>query len=202
MIGLLLVIGLAFLHRTLGLWLAGIGSLLLFLMFVVMLQGWKQLQYFEDTLSFSIAAVAVLSTVLALISFVAALATRRKAVVSRALPTALGTIALIVLAAGVAYSLVQARGLEQEAPRPGDIMLTTAEFEFKPKSLEAPAGTVSVHVKNEDRELHTFTIPELGVNLILPGGTQRRISFEAEAKTYQFICEPHAPDMSGTLVVR
>ncbi|MDQ4142517.1 MAG: cupredoxin domain-containing protein [Actinomycetota bacterium] len=200
-IGLLIVVGLAFLHRTWGLWLAGIGSLLLFLMVVVMFQIWRQLRYFEDTISFSLAAVATLSTVIALVAFVATLATRRRTV-SAALPTTLGVLALAALVAGVAYSAVQARGLEQEAPRPGDIMVATAEFEFRPRDIQASAGTVSVHVTNQDRELHTFTVPELGVNLIMPGGTQRRISFEAQPKTYQVICEPHAPDMAGTLVVR
>lgn len=76
------------------------------------------------------------------------------------------------------------------------------DFAFKPGKLEAASGTISVHIKNSDQTLHTFTIEELGVDVSVPPGKEVRVTFNADAGSYKFTCRPHAPDMAGELTVK
>jgi plastocyanin len=108
---------------------------------------------------------------------------------------------IIVVIAGSAWSLVAAAGFEGETARPGDTRLVTEDFEFVPNEVTAPGGRISVHVRNVDPVLHTFTIDELGVDLAVPGRKESRVTFEVEpGKTYTFYCQPHA-GMDGKLTV-
>ena len=112
---------------------------------------------------------------------------------------ALGAITLLVVAtvvtiiAKIAYPDITARS--------GDIAIAAEDFEFSEQDITASGGRVAVFVENKDTTLHTFTIEELGVDLPIPAGEPARIAFDAEPGTYEFICRPHAPGMSGTLEV-
>ncbi len=107
--------------------------------------------------------------------------------------------AAILVASGVA--LVAFAGVESVDAQHGDTLLVAKDLKFQPEAIEAVAGIVSVHVTNEDNTRHTFTIKELGVDLSVPPESEQRVTFDAEPGTYAFICRPHAPDMSGELVV-
>jgi plastocyanin len=64
---------------------------------------------------------------------------------------------------------------------------------------------VTVSLANHDLFWHTFTIERLGVNLDVPVGGTRTVTFTAAAGTYKFICTipgHAAAGMRGTLIVR
>lgn len=87
----------------------------------------------------------------------------------------------------------------------GDIEVVTENTKFSDETLEADGGQVGVIVSNRDLFWHTFTIKELDVNVNVPVGAERRVDFEAEPGTYEFICAipGHAQaGMEGTLTVR
>ncbi len=65
---------------------------------------------------------------------------------------------------------------------------------FAPNALLVSAGdTVRVVVKNDDATLHTFTLPEAGVDVSVPPGSEKVIAFKAPAAgTYQWFCIPHS----------
>lgn len=114
-----------------------------------------------------------------------------------------GVIAVAVFALIVVAALVGADG--GEAPQRDEIALETKDVRFSDTSLAAPAGEITVAVSNKDLFWHTFTIPDLGVNVSLPVGADRRETFDAPAGSYEFICAigPHQSlGMKGTLTVR
>ena len=112
----------------------------------------------------------------------------------------------IALAAGMvtvvasAMSIAAATGVESMAAQPGDETVVTRNFAFAPAKLTAEAGTISVHLTNEDSTRHTFTIDGL-TDLSVPPNSTQRVTFEAAPGTYRFYCSPHVPDMDGVLVV-
>lgn len=113
----------------------------------------------------------------------------------------LGAAALVLILSVSAWNTYLLATYESESAQAADIRLVTSDFEFRPKALSAEGGTVSVHVTNRDETLHTFTIESLGVDVSVPGGRSARVSFQAAPGDYDFICEPHAPDMRGKLTV-
>ena len=72
-------------------------------------------------------------------------------------------------------------------------------FAFAPNSLQVKAGdTVRLVVRNDDTSLHTFTLPQAGVNVAVPPGSEKLIEFKAPAAgAYQWYCIPHS-DASGS----
>lgn len=89
--------------------------------------------------------------------------------------------------------------------QPGDLMLTMEDVRFGDTALDADAGGIGVLVANKDLFWHTFTIKELDVNLNVPVGAERRMTFNAPAGTYEFVCAipGHTQaGMKGTLTVR
>ncbi|MDP8929587.1 MAG: cupredoxin domain-containing protein [Actinomycetota bacterium] len=113
---------------------------------------------------------------------------------------AIGAGALAVAAALVSVAAFTA--LENAPAQAGDIQMVTEDFLFDPAEIDADAGTISVHLTNNDSNRHTFTIDELGIDLNVPPGTTQRLTFSAEPGTYRFYCRPHDPGMEGELAVR
>jgi plastocyanin len=110
--------------------------------------------------------------------------------------------AIVILVAAVVGSFL---GPERASAQSGDLRVTTENLEFEPKTIEVRAGRVAVFAENEDLFWHTFTIPELDVDLKLSEGARRRAEFEATAGRYAFKCTipGHTQaGMKGTLVVR
>jgi plastocyanin len=114
---------------------------------------------------------------------------------------------IIVLVAGIAavaastLSIAAATRVDSVAAQPGDTTVLTRNFAFVPASVSAKAGIISVHLVNEDRTRHTFTIDGL-TDLSVPPNSNQRITFEAKPGTYRFFCRPHDADMDGVLVVK
>lgn len=120
----------------------------------------------------------------------------------RAAP-AVAVASIVVLVGALVAGAVRTNGMD--AARPGEIVLEAKDVKFSDTTLQASAGEIAVAVSNGDLFWHTFTIRELGVNVNLPVGADRRAVFRAEPGTYEFVCAigPHARlGMKGTLTVR
>jgi plastocyanin len=86
----------------------------------------------------------------------------------------------------------------------GSIAVEVEAGTFVGSPYEIPAGeTVTFAVHNADPWVHTFTIPDLGVDEMLRPGASVNVEVTAPAGTYTLYCEPHAntddpnPDTAG-----
>jgi plastocyanin len=113
------------------------------------------------------------------------------------------TAGLAALGLGVvliAASAVVTATFESDAAAAEDVRVSAKDFEFEQETLSGASPEVMVFFDNPDPSLHTFTIDELGVDLAVPPGKAKRVTFDAEPGEYEFYCTPH-PDMTGTLTV-
>jgi plastocyanin len=142
-----------------------------------------------------------LLVVLALSNLVSAIASlRRSSTGARAGLVGRATLALILL---VVVAAVIGRVTYDSPPaQTGDIEIAAQDFEFSTDVIDAEGGEVSVFIDNKDSALHTFTVEELDVDVAVPGGSTARVTFDATAGSYEFICIPHESDMKGTLEVQ
>jgi plastocyanin len=109
---------------------------------------------------------------------------------------AAGRAALILVAGAAAWSLTgSAWGARSAA-------VTMEAFDYRPQSVTAAAGRVTLSVTNNDTSGHTFTSDALAVDVSVAPGQTRRIRFEAERGRYDFYCKPHTPGMEGELIVK
>lgn len=88
--------------------------------------------------------------------------------------------------------------------RSSDVALVTKGMQFSDAALVSDEGEISLRLSNKDLWWHTFTIDELDVNLAVPMGAERSLSFSAPAGIYDFYCAipgHEAAGMSGTITV-
>ena len=128
-----------------------------------------------------------------------------------------GTIPLLLVAV-VAFAGIMATsaaaGTDGGTSKKSDIRLVAKNTKFSPKKLQfgggggdklqLTTGDVSVFVTNKDFWWHTFTIDKLHVDLRIPEGGHRRVTFKASPGTYKFYCAVPGhtqAGMKGTLVV-
>lgn len=148
-------------------------------------------------------AVPALLSAVALVTLGSALAW----LTGRASEGRVGTRVLPGLAAALGAGLVGASALaggDLHEATPEDIRLVSENLAFSESELTAPAGTLTVELSNKDLFWHTFTIDELGVDLLVPVQGRRSASFAATPGTYQFVCRipGHVgAGMEGTLTV-
>jgi len=150
-----------------------------------------------STVDFVMTGVLVVLALTNLVSAIAAI--RRSSTGARA--GLMGRAAVGLLLVVVAVAIVGRVTYDSPPAQTGDVRLTAQDFEFSTSTLESDGGEVSVFVDNKDSALHTFTVEELDVDLQVPGGSTARITFDATAGSYEFICVPHESDMKGTLEV-
>ena len=142
------------------------------------------------------------STALALGVLIASIGTLRSKGASSRAPRALAMGISVALVALVGVAVVARVTYDQPLAASGDVTLVTENSEFAPEAISAASGEVTVFVENADNTLHTFTIEELGVDLQIPGKSTARVSFDAGAGAYEFVCKPHKDfGMTGTLDV-
>ena len=146
--------------------------------------------------------LATASTALALGVLIASIGTLRSKGASSRAPRALAMGISVALVALVGVAVVARVTYDQPVAASGDVTLVTENSEFAPEAISAASGEVTVFVENADNTLHTFTIEELGVDLQIPGKSTARVSFDAGAGAYEFVCKPHKDfGMTGTLDV-
>jgi plastocyanin len=82
--------------------------------------------------------------------------------------------------------------------------LVAENVAFSDDVLVVSSGKITVEVANRDLFWHTFTIDDLGIDLRVPVGAERIVTFDAPPGTYQYICSiPGHPEagMKGSLIV-
>jgi plastocyanin len=138
-----------------------------------------------------------------LIGTVAALVHLRDPAAGRGAAAPTGVLAVVFVAAslGLVWAMT---GAKARAVPTGAVEVRTVNITYVPRSLRAPAGKVTVAVRNRDLFWHTFTIDALKVDVRAPVGGLRSASFEAKPGTYRYYCRipGHATlGMRGTLTV-
>ena len=116
----------------------------------------------------------------------------------------LSVIGVLVFGGALGYSAIE--GTDGGSARSGDVRLLAKNTKFSPKSLRATAknGKVTVFVTNKDFWWHTFTVDRLHVDLKVPEGGHRRVTFAAPPGIYKFVCAVPGhtqAGMKGALVV-
>lgn len=125
----------------------------------------------------------------------------------------LATAALAVAAIAVVTSGALAlTGRERVDPAAtgGSAVATMAQMAFTEGTVEIAAGApADVLVRNDDAVVHTFTVPELGIDQTVGPGSDALVEVTADPGSYTFYCKPHAnlsepnparAGMAGTLV--
>jgi uncharacterized cupredoxin-like copper-binding protein len=113
---------------------------------------------------------------------------------------------LIVIVAVAAVGVSRAPSVGAKVRRhTGDAVLSAKNVKYSRTDLRAKAGTVAVRMTNHDLFWHTFTIDDPKVDLHVPVGGTRRITFHAPPGEYEFYCRipgHKSAGMHGTLTVR
>jgi plastocyanin len=141
-----------------------------------------------------------------LVAGVAAIARRRDAAAGGAAArrAGLGAIAAVAVALVVAATVGPGPG---QPPPVGELALDFSNTAFHPATLTAPSGPsdrVTVQLTNRDLFWHSFTIDQLAVNVDVPVGGARRVTFTVPPGSYQFYCRVpghRQAGMVGTLRV-
>jgi plastocyanin len=139
-----------------------------------------------------------------LVASLAAIARRRAPAAGG---NAAGRTGLVTVGA-VAVALVVAAVVGPGPARPvpaGELVLDSSRTAFQPGTLTTPSRQVTVHLTNRDLFWHSFTIDRPAVNVDVPVGGTRQVTFTVAPGTYQFYCRVPGhkeAGMVGTLVVR
>jgi plastocyanin len=82
------------------------------------------------------------------------------------------------------------------------LTLVATNFKFDQTALSAPADKpVTLVIKNEGNVEHNLTIEKLQVNKDAEAGKSAQQTVTPAAGTYQYHCEYHPTQMTGTLTV-
>lgn len=127
---------------------------------------------------------------------------------SRAATARRSVLVAVVVAAAVScvafVSIVAFRALRPEGD-PHRVVLAAGGNEYSARLLHARHGDLEVTFANTDAVTHTFTVPELGVDLVVASGEAGTASFRARPGTYRYLCTVpghDGPGMRGELRVR
>lgn len=108
--------------------------------------------------------------------------------------------ALFVL--GAVSSLAIASNTASELALPSDLEVAAQGVAWTETGLVLANGQSGVWVDNRDGVRHTFTIPELNVDLEIPAQKARRVDVAGPAGTYQVVCTvPGHESMIATLEI-
>jgi hypothetical protein len=85
----------------------------------------------------------------------------------------------------------------------GRLVVSMRNSRFTTDHLESDAGWVKLVVANPDLFWHTFTVPDLDIDIAVPVGSVREADANLPPGTYQYVCRvPGHSRMLGVLVVR
>jgi plastocyanin len=131
--------------------------------------------------------------------------TRATIIIALAVAAALAVVAIASLASSRGAAALESNAVHRPAPGPAParIRLEIRGAKFSTDSLHATSGNVTVAITNHDLFWHTFTIGELGIDLRVPVGDEKSVTFTAAPGTYTYICAVpgHASFMRGVLTV-
>ncbi len=156
----------------------------------------EQLLYIVEPLALACASAAGLLAVAGRV-----LDRRQRAAQSAAAAVTIGAIATFALCLGAAA--IAGWGKEQ-IKGPDDLALQIHNTAYSSTNIIATSRQVTLYVTNDDLFWHTITIDQLGVELPLPVGSHRRITFTAPSGTYTFYCRipgHRQAGMQGTITI-
>ncbi len=85
----------------------------------------------------------------------------------------------------------------------GRVVVSMRNNRFTTTHLESRSGWVKLVVANPDLFWHTFTVPDLDIDIAVPVGSVREADANLPVGTYQYVCRvPGHGRMLGVLVVR
>lgn len=103
---------------------------------------------------------------------------------------------------GAVMSSVAAAGTVSEQPLDSDVVVVAEGIAWSQPEVVLKGGHSGVWVDNRDGVRHTFTLPELGVDLDIPALKGRRVELSPPPGTYQIVCTvPGHETMTGSLLV-
>ena len=107
-----------------------------------------------------------------------------------------------VFVAGSFVSVAMASNTDSVAALPGDVEVTAEQLMWAPEGVVIDGATTGIWIDNRDGFRHTFTIPELGIDVDVPALKSRRVDIDAPSGTYQILCTvPGHESMTGILTV-
>lgn len=85
----------------------------------------------------------------------------------------------------------------------GGLEITATDNEFNNEELTAAAGAeVTLELTNEGSSLHNWIVEDQDIATeLIPGGETATVTFTLEAGEYDYLCEVHPQEMTGTLIV-
>lgn len=149
-------------------------------------------------------AALAASSLAGLIGGLVAIARRSDAGASAGAVRRAGLAAVAAVAVALVVAAVIGPGPAQTA-RGSGLAVDISNTAFHPGNLTAANGQVSLLLSNRDLFWHTFTIDRPAVNVDVPVGGARRVTFSLPPGSYQFYCRipgHRQAGMVGTLTVR
>lgn len=110
--------------------------------------------------------------------------------------------AALVFVIGAFTSVSIAANTVSDGARSSDVEVVTRQVAFDPTEISIGAEDTGIWVDNRDGIRHTFSVPELGIDLDVPALKSRRVDIDAAPGTYEIFCEvPGHESMTATLTV-
>lgn len=107
-----------------------------------------------------------------------------------------------VVAVGTLFAFAMAAGVPSVPAADGDVIVTTKANQFRPEEIVVAGGQEAVWIDNRDGVRHTFTVPDLGIDVEVVGLRSQRVEIPASPGTYTVFCTvPGHEGMIATLVV-
>ena len=107
-----------------------------------------------------------------------------------------------VFIAGTAGSVALAVNTDSAARLPDDVQVTAQQLMWAPEDVVINTGNSGIWIENKDGIRHTFTIPDLDIDVEIPALKAQRVDIDAAAGTYLIICTvPGQESMTGTLTI-
>lgn len=106
------------------------------------------------------------------------------------------------LAIGSMVSFVIGTNTDSDPMLPADVAVTASQLRWEPGEITLRGGGSGLWVDNRDGVRHALVVPELGIELEIPGLKARRMEVSAGPGTYEIICTvPGHESMTGTLII-
>lgn len=112
----------------------------------------------------------------------------------------IGTATALLVLAGIGLSVYATATFTADESQANDTQIVARDFQFTEEQVQAIGSDVVIFFDNQDPDLHTITIDDLGFELAVPAGKSKRLALNAQRGVYDFYCRTH-PDMKGKILV-
>lgn len=188
----------AYLVVRFGTWAKIVGAIIGLLVGFMLFWTAFSLQAPQSFFDFVPGTLVIPGALIALIAGIAAVVAKRRGHVSeRAVDGErvwIRAVTTVVAALAVLSGILTATGRSSADQTAAAASVIATDFEWDKVEYSVPGGS-QVFVRNDDPFLHTFTIDELAIDVLLTPGDETLISIPSRPGTYIMYCEPHSdPD--------